>query len=66
MRLDRKWVALLTVLIVTMASAGAAYAQGTTSRVTGQVTDTSGGRIPGATVTLTNDATGISFTTVTG
>jgi predicted S18 family serine protease len=46
MRLDRRILALLTVLMVTMASAGAAYAQGTTSRVTGQVTDTSGGRIP--------------------
>jgi hypothetical protein len=65
MRLDRGIVALLTVLMVTMASAGAGYAQGTTSRVTGQVADTSGGRIPGATVTLTNDATGIAFVTVT-
>jgi hypothetical protein len=46
------------------APAGAA-AQGTTSRVTGQITDTSGGRIPGATVTLVNDATAVSFTTVT-
>ncbi len=65
MRLDRRILALLAVLMVTTAGAGAAYAQGTTSRVTGQVTDTSGGRIPGATVTLTNDGTGIAFTTVT-
>jgi hypothetical protein len=65
MRFDGRILALLTVLMVTTASAGAASAQGTTSRVTGQVTDSSGGRIPGATVTLTNDATGISFTTVT-
>jgi hypothetical protein len=39
-------------------------AQGTTSRVTGVVSDSSGGVIPGATVTLTNDGTNISFTTV--
>jgi hypothetical protein len=40
-------------------------AQGTTSRVTGIVSDSSGGVIPGATVTLTNDGTGISFTSAT-
>jgi hypothetical protein len=42
-----------------------AHAQGTTSRVLGRVTDQTGAVIPGATVTLTNDATGVSFTTVT-
>jgi len=46
--------------------AGPAAGQGTTSRVSGIVTDSSGGRIPGATVTLTNDGTGISFIAVTG
>ncbi len=40
-------------------------AQGTTSRVTGIVSDSSGGVIPGATVTLTNEGTNVSFTTVT-
>lgn len=39
--------------------------QGTTTRVLGIVTDTSGARLPGATVTLANDATGVAFTTVT-
>lgn len=48
-------------LVATPITAG----QGTTSRVVGTVTDTSGARLPGATVTLTNDATGVSFTTVT-
>jgi hypothetical protein len=47
------------------AVAGTAAAQGTTSRVVGTVTDVTGGRIPGATVTLTNDATGVEFATVT-
>jgi hypothetical protein len=41
------------------------YAQGTTSRVTGTVEDNSGGLVAGATVTLTNEATGISLTTET-
>jgi hypothetical protein len=41
----------------------AAYAQGTTSRITGAVTDQTGSAVPGATVTLTNEATGISYTT---
>jgi hypothetical protein len=39
--------------------------QGTTSRLGGTVTDTSGAILPGATVTLKNDATGVSLTTVT-
>ncbi len=40
-------------------------AQGTTSRVTGVVSDSSGARIPGASVTLTNEGTAVSFTTTT-
>ena len=66
MRVDRWLRALLTVLMVTAASTAPALAQGTTSRVTGMVADSSGGRIPGATVTLTNEGTGIAFNTVTG
>jgi Carboxypeptidase regulatory-like domain/TonB-dependent Receptor Plug Domain len=46
-------------------SAATAWAQGTTSRVTGVVTDSTGGAVPGATVTLTNEGTGLTFTTVT-
>ncbi|HEX9962706.1 MAG TPA: carboxypeptidase regulatory-like domain-containing protein, partial [Pyrinomonadaceae bacterium] len=45
--------------------AGAAFAQGTTSRVTGTVTDASGAAVSGATVTLTNEATTVSLTTET-
>src|SRR5687768_4869738 len=40
-------------------------AQGTTSRVTGTVTDGAGAAVPGATVTLTNDGTNASMTTTT-
>jgi hypothetical protein len=44
----------------------AAHGQGTTSRVAGIVSDTTGARLPGATVVLTNDGTSVSFTTVSG
>ncbi len=63
MRVRRLWV-LLAALTLT-GGATAALAQGTTSRITGTVTDSTGGRIPGATVTLTNEATGVSFATST-
>ena len=42
-----------------------AFAQGTTSRVTGTVTDNTGAAVSGATVTLTNEGTNISATTQT-
>ncbi|HTH37680.1 MAG TPA: carboxypeptidase regulatory-like domain-containing protein, partial [Pyrinomonadaceae bacterium] len=41
-------------------------AQGTTSRLTGTVTDTSGAAVSGATVTLTHESTNASITTQTG
>jgi hypothetical protein len=40
-------------------------AQGTTSRVTGTVADSAGAAVPGAMVTLTNEATNVSLTTET-
>ena len=42
-----------------------ASGQGTTSRVTGTVQDANGAAVAGAMVTLTNEATGVSFTTET-
>jgi len=63
MRLSR--FSALLALAVFIAAAVTAYAQGTTSRLVGTVTDASGGVIPGATVTLAHEGTGVSFTTTT-
>jgi hypothetical protein len=41
------------------------FGQGTTSRLVGTVTDPTGSVVPGAQVTLTNEGTGVSFTTTT-
>ncbi|RPJ63238.1 MAG: carboxypeptidase regulatory-like domain-containing protein, partial [Acidobacteria bacterium] len=59
--LRRGGYALLLVLVF----GGLALAQGTASRVLGQVVDASGGVIPGATVVLTNEGNGASFTMAT-
>jgi hypothetical protein len=50
---------LLTALLLTLASIAAG--QGTSSRVTGTVLDQAGAAVPGAAVTLTNEATKVSF-----
>jgi hypothetical protein len=50
-------------VILSLAFAGIAHAQGTTSRVTGVVQDASGAVIAGASVTLTNEGTNVAFTT---
>lgn len=52
-------------LVLVFASATIVFAQGTASRVTGTVTDPSGAAVVGATVTLTNEATNVAFTTET-
>ena len=52
----------IALLLSTMSMA---FAQGTTSRVTGTVHDANGSAVAGALVTLINEGTGISFTTST-
>ncbi|MBZ5723667.1 MAG: carboxypeptidase-like regulatory domain-containing protein [Acidobacteriia bacterium] len=51
--------------ILFLLAAGAAFAQGTTSRVLGTVQDSSGAVVPGASVKLTNEGTRVSFETRT-
>ena len=55
----------LAFLFLALCLVAAAYGQGTTSRVTGTVQDSNGASVPGAMVTLTNEGTGVSFTTET-
>jgi len=54
---------LLALLLVVCAFASSAAAQSTTS-LSGVVTDTEGGVIPGASVIVKNDATGVTYETV--
>ncbi|HEY8560831.1 MAG TPA: carboxypeptidase regulatory-like domain-containing protein [Pyrinomonadaceae bacterium] len=54
-----------TLFLLLFASSGLVFAQGTTSRVTGNVSDASGAAVAGATVTLTNEGTNTSLTTQT-
>lgn len=64
--MGNKPFAIALVLLAVLLSFGhSAYGQGTTSRVTGVVTDASGAAVTAATVTLTNDGTGVSLTAET-
>lgn len=66
MRVNRRMLVVMPVVAaLTVWGAAFVHAQGTTSRVAGVVTDTSGAVLPGATVTLTNDGTGVAFSSVT-
>src|SRR5215203_3715070 len=56
---------ILAFLLLPFCFIAVANGQGTTSRVTGTVQDSAGASVAGAIVTLTNDATGVSFNTQT-
>ena len=57
---------LASAFLVLLLGVGAdLFAQGTTSRVTGTVTDSAGAAVAGATVTLTNESSRSSLTAVT-
>src|ERR1044072_8206507 len=56
---------ILASLLLLFCVLAVASGQGTTSRVTGTVHDANGAAVAGAMVTLTNEATGASFTTTT-
>ena len=56
---------LLVLALVVCVCSGRAFAQGSgTTSLSGTVTDTGGGVIPGATVVVKNEATGVSYETV--
>ena len=56
---------LFAAILVVMATAGSVIAQTSTSRILGRVVDTKQASVPGASVTVTNDATGVSQTQTT-
>ena len=62
---NKPFAAALAFFAVLLSLGLTAHGQGTTSRVTGTVTDTNGATVSGATVTLTNDGTAVSLTTTT-
>ena len=61
----KKLAHVIFCLLALAVMAGVVFGQGTTSRITGVVHDKNGAAVAGATVTLTNDANGISLTTQT-
>lgn len=54
-----------SIVTILVALTGFVFSQGTTSRLTGTVADTSGAAVAGATITLTNEATQTTLTTET-
>ena len=58
-----KRILCLAVLLLIASIAG--LAQGTTSRISGVATDTSGAVVPNAVITATNDDTGVTYSTKT-
>ena len=58
----RKFFAVVFLFSVSLSLA---FAQGTTSRISGTATDTSGAVVANATVTATNDQTGVTYSTKT-
>ena len=61
----KSFLAPLLLLFCFCLLSSVVFSQGTTSRITGIVTDTSGDVISGATVTLTNEGTKGTLTAVT-
>lgn len=56
----------IALILACLTFASSLFAQGTTSRFTGTVTDGSGAIVPGAKITLTNESTGTSLTAISG
>jgi hypothetical protein len=64
MSAQRSLVSFLSLLVVLCLSPANAFAQTGAASLTGIVSDQSGAKVPGATVTATNQATNVAYTTV--
>jgi hypothetical protein len=62
---SRAWGILIVVAVLSLVSASSAFAQVVNGTISGSVVDSTGGVLPGATVTATETATGVSRNTVT-
>ena len=63
--IKRSTISAFAIYVLLFGLVSQSFAQGTTTRFTGTVTDSSGAAVPGATITLTNEGTLVSLTTVT-
>ena len=61
----RGWCSAVAIVVALLSGAAPAAAQTNTGQISGTVRDTSGGVLPGVTVTVTNVGTGIEWTEVT-
>ena len=60
------WLTAVAIVVALLPGVGSAAAQTNTGQISGTVRDSSGGVLPGVTVTVTNVGTGIEWTEVTG
>src|ERR1043166_3159498 len=66
MRARRSWVSILAFLCaIHLLLAVPAFAQTGAASLTGIISDSSGAKVPGVTVTATNQATNVAYTAVT-
>ena len=61
----RSWIILLTILVLGVFATSNAPAQVYSGSLTGVAMDPSGGVVPGAKVSLTDEPTGFNFATLT-
>jgi hypothetical protein len=64
MSAQRSWISTLCLLLALHLLSARAFAQTGAGSLTGIVADQSGGKVPGATVTATNQATNVAYTAV--